>query len=224
MSVHDGHRARRKALFREQGLDPFADHEALELLLFYALPRRNVNPIAHELLRRFGTLEGVFNAPPEALEEVADIGENAATLIALLVPLLRRARTVGREKPVVLADARQRDEYFRDLFYGLREERLYAACLDAKCKLLCCQQVGRGAADAVGINLRLIVEHAFRSGASGVILAHNHPSGLALPSRDDLSATAAAEDALGRIGVRLLDHIIVADDDFVSLRENGSIS
>lgn len=223
MSVHDGHRARRKALFREQGLTPFADHEVLELLLFYALPRRDVNPLAHELIRRFGTLDGVLTASPESLAEVEGMGENAATLLSLILPLARRARLSGQERPVILSDGAQRGGFFRDLLHGEREERLYEACLDAKGKLLCCQLVGRGALDAVSLNLRLIVEHAFRSGAVSVVLAHNHPSGLALPSRDDLAATAAAEDALRRIGVRLEDHVIVADGDYVSLRDNGVI-
>ena len=96
MSVHEGHRQRKKEQFREHGLDAFADHEALELLLYYAIPRQDTNPIAHRLIERFGSLEGVFSAPAYELQKVEGVGENAATLIRLLFPLCRRARTSAR--------------------------------------------------------------------------------------------------------------------------------
>lgn len=95
MSVHEGHRQRKKEQFREHGLDAFADHEALELLLYYAIPRQDTNPIAHRLIERFGSLEGVFSAPAYELQKVEGVGENAATLIRLLFPLCRRVRTSG---------------------------------------------------------------------------------------------------------------------------------
>ena len=221
MSVHDGHRARKRAQFREHGLDAFADHEALELLLYYAVPRADTNPVAHRLLERFGSLDGVLSAPPGELEKVEGVGENAATLLALLLPLVRRARMTTAKTPVILNGTRAAGDYFTDLFFALREERLYEACLDAKGKLLRCDAVAEGGVDAVTLNLRKIVELAFRCNASAVILAHNHPSGVALPSPDDNQTTLMAWDALRKVGVELLDHIIVADDDFVSLKENG---
>ena len=221
MAVHDGHRARKKEQFREYGLDAFADHEALELLLYYAVPRIDTNPIAHRLLERFGSLDGVLSAPVRELEKVEGVGESAATLLALILPLVRRSRIAAAKTPVILNGTRSSGEYFTSLFFGMRDERLYEACLDAKGKLLRCALVGEGSVDTVSLNLRKIVEIAFQSNASTVILSHNHPSGVALPSQDDNQATLMAWDALHRIGIELLDHIIVADDDYVSLRENG---
>ena len=221
MAVHDGHRARKKEQFRAHGLDAFADHEALELLLFYAIPRVDTNPVAHRLIERFGSLDGVLSAPPEELEKVDGVGESAATLLSLILPLVRRSRMTASKKPVILGTTQAAGEYFVDLFFGMREERLYEACLDAKGKLLRCAKVADGSVDAVSVNIRVIVENALKCGASAVVLSHNHPSGVALPSEDDNATTLAVYDALRTVDIRLLDHIIVADDDFVSLRENG---
>ena len=221
MSVHDGHRARRKQQYRDFGLDVLAAHEALELLLFYALPRVDANPVAHRLLERFGSLEGVLCAPLQELERVEGVGASAATLVSLVLPLARRARTLSTRRPVILDSTQRAGDYFLDLFFGSTGERLYAACLDAKGKLLRCGVVADGGVDAVSLNLRRIVELAFQSSASAVILSHNHPSGVALPSEDDNRATLLAWDALHKVGVDLIDHIIVADGDFVSLRDNG---
>ena len=221
MAVHDGHRARKKEQFRTHGLDAFADHEALELLLFYAIPRVDTNPVAHRLIERFGSLDGVLSAPPEELEKVEGVGESAATLLSLILPLVRRSRMTASKKPVILGTTQAAGEYFVDLFFGMREERLYEACLDAKGKLLRCAKVADGSVDAVSVNIRVIVENALKCGASAVVLSHNHPSGVALPSEDDNATTLAVYDALRTVDIRLLDHIIVADDDFVSIRDNG---
>ncbi len=221
MAVHDGHRARKKEQFRTHGLDAFADHEALELLLFYAIPRVDTNPVAHRLIERFGSLDGVLSAPPEELEKVDGVGESAATLLSLILPLVRRSRMTASKKPVILGTTQAAGEYFVDLFFGMREERLYEACLDAKGKLLRCAKVADGSVDAVSVNIRVIVENALKCGASAVVLSHNHPSGVALPSADDNATTLAVYDALRTVDIRLLDHIIVADDDFVSIRDNG---
>ena len=219
--VHDGHRARRKAQFREHGLDVFTDHGALELLLFYAVPQRDVNPLAHRLLERFGSLEAVFCAPPEELEVVDGVGEHAATLLTLILPLVRRVYMQSTKSGVALCGSEQLGRYFRGLFFGLRQEIFYEACLDAKGKLLRCCKIADGSVDAVHINIRRVVENALRCQASAVPLAHNHPSGVALPSSDDNTTTLMVYDALRTVGIELVDHIIVADGDFVSLRDNG---
>ena len=221
MAVHDGHRQRKKEQFRMHGLDAFADHEVLELLLYYAIPRRDTNPVAHRLMERFGSLDGVFSATVEELEEVEGMGKNAATLLALWMPLYRRVRTKPTAKEVILNSTEQAGRYFMDLFFGMRREELYEACLDAKGKLLACSRIAEGSVDAVNINTRRLVENALKCGASAVILAHNHPSGIALPSPDDNTTTLALWDALRAVGIPLIDHIIVADEDYVSLRDNG---
>ena len=224
MSLHDGHRARKKEQFRKYGLDAFADHEVLELLLFYAIPRRDTNPAAHRLIERYGSLAGVLSAPPEELARIEGVGENAATLLALLRPVCRRACRAEKQKEAVILNSTERaGAYFCRIFEGVLEETLYEACLDAKGKLLSCTKLADGCEDSVHVNMRRIVENALRAQASAVILSHNHPSGIALPSGDDNMTTLMAYDALRTVGIRLIDHIIVADGDFVSLRDNGLI-
>lgn len=223
MGVHDGHRDRLRQKFAEHGLDPFADHEILELLLFYPIARRNTNAIAHQLLEQFDSLEGVFSASEESLCQVAGVGEQAALFLHLMGELQRRLRLREGKEPVILNSTQSVGNYFLQRFDCEQVEVLYLACLDAKGKLLKCCRLSEGTSAAAEVNVRRVVEYALRFNATAVILAHNHPSGVALPSREDIVATAQIESALGAIGVTLVDHIIVADGDFVSMAENGTL-
>ena len=224
MGIHDGHREKMRARFLAAGLDAFADHEALELLLYYAIPRRDTNPIAHELMDRFGTLSGVLSAvleaPAEDLRKVEGIGESAAILLRLVPQLSRKAR-LADAREMVLNSVDRAGSYLMELFAGLSRESLYQLCLDQKGKLLACKRLSQGGANSTDLNIRLLMENAILTSASAVILSHNHPSGIALPSEDDIATTEQAQKALGTIGVRLADHIIVADGDFVSMADSG---
>lgn len=221
MNVHEGHRERKKRQFRENGLDSFQEHEVLELLLYYAIPRRDTNPIAHALLKRFGSLDAVFAAPEEELMRVDGIGENAAALIRLILPLYRRIRISASAEETILNSTEKAGAFFVDRFAGERTEIMYQACLDAKGKLLNVQKLSSGDVDFVYADIRSIVQNALLCRASAVVLAHNHPSGVALPSEADNTVTLQIHQVLQSVGVTLFDHIIVADDDFVSLRDNG---
>ena len=223
MSIHDGHRSRKREQFLRHGLDAFADHEVLELLLFYALPRRDTNEIAHRLLGHFGSLEAVFSADVEELQKVEGIGENAATLLALVLPLQQRVRLSTRAKEVALATSAAAGAFVCDLFFGEKEEKLYVLCLDGKGRLLSAVPMGEGGMEQLNLNSRRFAQIVLSANASAVILAHNHPSGVALPSPEDLRATGIVKSALETLGVALADHIIVADDDFVSLRDSGEL-
>ena len=220
MGLHDGHRARKKEQFRRHGLDGFADHEVLELLLYYAIPRRDTNETAHRLLQKFGSLQNVFSAGAEELARVEGVGESAALFLTLLPAVQKRAaRSGGREK--VLNSVDKCGRFFLELLAHQRQETLYQACLDAKGKLLSCKRLSQGSADCTALSVRQVVENALLSDASAVVLAHNHPSGVALPSENDRAVTLWVRDALKAIDIRLLDHIIVADGDFVSMNQSG---
>ena len=220
MNVHEGHRERKKRRFVESGLDSFEEHEVLELLLYYAIPRKDTNPIAHGLLKKFGSLDAVFAAPAEELMRVEGVGENAAVLIRLIQPLYRRIRISATEE-TILNSVEKAGAFFMGRFAGERTESMYQACLDAKGKLLQVQKLSSGDVNFVHADIRAIVQNALLCRASAVILAHNHPSGVALPSDADNAVTMQVRDVLQSVGVVLFDHIIVADDDFVSLRQNG---
>lgn len=225
MGMHDGHRARKKSRFLEQGLGSFADHEVLELVLFYAIPRRDTNETAHRLMERFGSLQGVLEADREELEKVPGVGENAALLLKLIPAVCRRAAQPDTRLPgKPIRNGTEAGAYFVRRLDGEKRELLYLMCLDGKGKVLSCRCLSSGSANMTSASVRQVVEQALRCGASAVILAHNHPSGIALPSRADQQMTQQVVDALAPLGIRLLDHIVVADGDFVSMADSGIIT
>lgn len=220
MGVHDGHRERKRAQFRAHGADSFADHELLELLLFYAIPRQDTNPVAHALIDRFGSLDRVLSAPAEELEKVPGVGPGAAILLNLVPQVARRAK-LAAANGTILDTTERIGDFFVGQLTAQTTEVMYQLCLDAKGRMLCCRKVCEGDVASVGLNLRKIVENALLCNAVLVALAHNHPSGVAFPSHEDKIATLQVREALDTVNVKLVDHIIVADDDFVSLREEG---
>lgn len=222
MGLHDGHRARKKEQFLRAGPDSFADHELLELALFYAIPRRDVNGTAHLLLERFGSLAGVLNADAEELRRVSGVGDSAAVLLKLLTAVACRAGG-GREIRIV-SSTEEAGRYFLRLLDGESREILYLMCLDGKGKVLSCRAVSSGSVNMTAASVRQVVEQSLRAGSAAVILAHNHPSGVALPSRADQHMTEQVQEALRPLGIRLLDHIVVADGDFVSMADSGIIT
>lgn len=222
MGIHDGHREKMRQRFLKSGLESFADHEALELLLYYAIPRRDTNPIAHALMDRYGSLPAVLSAPVEDLKKVEGIGESAAILLKLVPQLQQKAQLTEVER--VLNSSEKAGEFLLHLFAGETHEVVYALCLDRKGKLIIHKRLGEGGISSAGLDIRKLMECAILSSASAVILSHNHPSGIALPSNDDFIATERAKEALRNIDVQLADHIIVADGDFVSLADSGYLT
>jgi len=221
MGIHDGHREKMRRRFLETGLEGFADHEALELLLYYAIPRRDTNPIAHALMERYDSLSGVLNAPVEDLEKVEGIGESAAILLSLVSRLSRKARIADASQETILNSSERAGAYLLERFAGERRELVFLLCLDRKGRLLACKRLAEGDVASADLNIRKVVEMALLTSASAVILAHNHPSGVAVPSSSDEAATRQVAEALRTIGVRLVDHIVVADRDFVSMADSG---
>lgn len=221
MSGHQGHRQRLRERFQEEGLDNFQEHEVLELLLYYCIPRRDTNPIAHDLINRFGSLAGVLEAPERELKKVEGVGSSAATFFAILRAAERyyMVNRVDDSRPLTSIEACGR--FLVPQFRNRRNESVYLLCLDAKCKMLCCRLVGEGSVNSAAVPIRRIVEMALEANATSVVLAHNHPSGIALPSGDDVQTTKRLAMALNAVEIALVDHIIVADEDYVSLAQSG---
>lgn len=220
MADHSGHRDRLRGEFLARS-ESFPDHKVLELLLFYALPRQDTNPIAHDLLERFGSLEGVLDAPPEALAQVKGVGDRSAVLFKAVKELARRY-AAGRSRIGNLITTNYAAyEILHPLFFGARNEKVYLLCLDGKKKLLGCAKLGEGNVNAAEVTPRGVVETALNHNAARVILAHNHVSGLALPSDEDKATTLYLQTLLSQVGVLLDDHLIFVDDDMVSLKDSG---
>lgn len=221
MGVHDGHRARLKGRFLEHGLDSFNELNALELVLFYAIPRRDTNEIAHALIERFGSLAGVMDASYHELLEIPGVGESAATLITMIPQLMRKAEMSKADSVSVIRNANDAGKYLVPRFLHRKEEHLLLLCLDSRKRIISCTELNSGVVNAVDTSVRKIVETALRCRACSAILAHNHPDGLALPSREDDYMTRQAHSSLALVGIELVDHIVVAGNDFVSYSESG---
>ena len=221
MSIHEGHRQRLKDRFRQEGLDGFNEVNALEMLLFYCVPRSDTNPLAHRLIERFGSFSGVLDASIEELEAVEGVGHSISTFLAF-IPQLERYYNDNKNKNLkILTSVSQCGEYLRPKFINRKNEMVYMVCLDAKCKVLSCKQLGEGSVNSAGVPIRRIVDVALKMNASSVILAHNHPGGVASPSSDDIQTTIRVSQALAGVDVVLTDHLIFADGDYTSIVDSG---
>lgn len=221
-NIHAGHRQRMKQEFLARGLDGIPDHKALEMMLFFSIPQGDVNPLAHDLVNQFGSLFGVFGASYEQLVSIKGVGENTAILILLINALFTRFLQGQVDLEGVYQTCWQFKELLEPEFFGARNEMVYLVCLDAKMKLLAPpKRLSEGAANAAFISTRKVMEAALACNASAVVLAHNHISGLAFPSTDDIVTTKHLALSLRQVGILLYDHLIVADGEIVSMRDSG---
>ncbi|HJH62742.1 MAG TPA: DNA repair protein RadC [Firmicutes bacterium] len=219
--VHAGHRRRAKEEFLARGLNGLADHRVLELLLFYAIPRGDVNPLAHALVEHFGGLTGVLNATYEQLREVKGIGENAACLLRLIPAVAARYMELNADVSGQMLTNWQFQDLLLPLFLGARNELAYLVCMDAKSKLIACRPLGEGTLDQVGVAKRKVVEIALACNASRVALAHNHVSGVAVFSSADVRTTLELRQLLRQVHVELVDHFVVAAGEMISMAASG---
>lgn len=207
--------------FRNEGLDHFDQVQVLELLLFYCIPRRDTNELAHTLINRFGSVSRVMNASIEELMQVPGVGKNTATFLHLAKEAGRYYQVDSTRKGALMNDIEDCGKFLLPYFIGRQKETVFLLCLNANCNVICCREIGEGELNAAVISPRRVVEIALAEKASTVVLAHNHPSGVALPSPEDVMVTRRLAAALAAVDVTLFDHLIVADDDFVSLVQSG---
>ena len=221
MGIHDGHRSRMKQEFLQGGLTHFSEPRALELLLFYSRMQGDVNPTAHALLDAFGSLAGVLEADPQELMSVPGVGENTAVLLKLIPALAAKYLASRTSAETIIRNSGDLRDLFAPYFFGARNELSFLACFDSKLKLLGVRKISEGGPNETNIGPRQIATAALSYNASAVVLAHNHPSGLASPSDDDISTTRYLFQVLRGLGIVLYDHVILADDDMVSMRDSG---
>ncbi len=217
--VHKGHRKRIRERFINYGADNFQNHELLELLLTYAIPRIDVNPLAHSLLDEFGSLAGVLNAQPEDLCQVEGIGESAAALLHLMPALFQRysqSHVAGKQydSPEKLA------EYLMSYYVDKTCEQAVAILLDNNCRIIRLCQVGEGTPSSVLIDTRKLVQCAMKYNAANVVLGHNHPSGSCRPSRQDIRETTYLRDLLKSLGAPVVDHIVIGQNEWISMNQS----
>ena len=219
-SMHSGHRARMRSRVRQNGLHSLAEHEMLEYLLFFVLPRQDTNPIAHALLDRFHTFANVLEASEEELQTVSGIGPSAAEFLHALFEVHRYCQKSEVGKPKRLVDTGQTAAYLVPLFHGKKQEQLLLLALDDRDRLLRPIRLDEGSLGSLNVNISKVAAQALSAGATVVILAHNHPGGLVLPSKDDVFATAELMRALAVLQIRVRDHFIVSGEEWLSMRES----
>lgn len=218
-NIHKGHRKRVKDNFLKNGLDNFEDHQILELLLFYALPQRDTNELAHRLIGKFGSISAVFDAPVCELTKFG-LSDNTVALLKL-IPDISRIYTVDKhDNDSKIIDVNNLSEYFKDRFIGRNVEFLYLLLIDTKGKEVYSGEISKGSINSTDVPTRKIVELSLLYNAKYVAIAHNHLSGFALPSKQDLVTTQNIYNALKLINVRLIDHIIIAENDSISLKDS----
>ncbi len=217
----EGHRDRLRKRFREENIDTIPDYIVLEMMLHGVISRCDTCELARTLIREFGGLPQVIDAPICELMKIRGMGERAAMHLKLIPLYYRKYSTLKWGKSLVFNSAETVGKYMLDRLIGYESEILLVACMDTNCKLLACKPVFEGTINAVNISIRKVVEFALQFNSARVIIAHNHLSGNALPSSDDLETTRKLACALEYVGIRLDDHIIVAGDDFISLAQSG---
>lgn len=220
-SIHDGHRERMRGEILKNGINESTPpHKILEFLLFYCIARKDTNLIAHALIDKFGTLSGVLDAPIQEIAAVEGMGESSALFLKSIMPV---ARIYMGEKANTRSAFRNIDElgeYALKQYAGRSFEQASIISLDGKGKLLGFDFLPEGDLSSVGISFRDVIGILIRHNAVAAVLVHNHPSGIALPSMKDGEITKSLADTLKNIGVYLVDHIIVAGGDFISMAQS----
>ncbi len=218
---HTGHRQRQRDRYRATGLDGYAAHEVLEMILDYAIPRRDNNGLAHELLEHFGSLHNVLDASVEALMRVDGIGEYSAVLLSLFAQVEKRVAQSRMEQKASLQNRSDAEKYCIQLFKGCKVEHFYAIYLNGQMEVLAKVLIARGSISDVPSYPRIVADYALRYNAHAVIICHNHPGGSLTPSSADIGATIRMQAVLEELEVRLIDHLVVAEGQAVSAMENG---
>lgn len=209
-----------KEEFLARGIEGWPDHRVLELALFYAIPQGDVNDLAHELIERFGSLSGVFDASVDDLCRVKGVSTHTAAYLRLIPALAGRyigSRTRNEDLVNTQQDAM---DLLLPYFFGCRNELVYILCLDSKNKVLGVRRIAEGSIEAADVNLRRIAEEAFALRSTRIYLAHNHVTNLPLPSEQDWTVTDVVRGALAPFQITLIDHFIFKDGEMVSLEDS----
>jgi DNA repair protein RadC len=216
--MHENHRKRMKERFLREGITHFEPHNVLELLLFYSIPQKDSNELAHTLIDRFGSLTGVFEAAYTDLIEIDGVKEHTATLIKLIPELAQRyvsesASVQGQFLPTLAKIG----EYFKAKYIGITKETVFLLLMDNKYKVIDCVKIYEGSVNSAAITMRKLIEITLEHKASTAVLAHNHPAGLPIPSPDDIFTTNEAARAFSLMGINFPAHILVAGDKYINI-------
>ena len=210
-NLHAGHRQRMLKKYREHGIECFAEHEILEILLFLVFSRRNTNNISHMLIEKFGSIKGVLSADHNELTEVENVGDSAATFLCFIGDFIRWLST-HRTKKIPLNTPDKIIEYCEPLFANTTKEMTYILLLDARHDLVSQTRLNVGGPDCTTVHTKSIVRNAVFADSTNIIIVHNHTCGSAAPSIADINATRDLFNIMRTVGINLVDHIIISPD------------
>jgi len=219
----EGHRERLRQRYLSGGISAFSDRDALELLLTYAVPRKDTRGIAYRLLEKFASLKNVLMQPPSMLQTVEGIGPAASVLLSMITSVTARSLKPSIGVEVIDSPSKVRN-YLETMMGTLRKEKLIALLLDSRNRLISECVLEFGTVDRAAVHPRNLLEKVIATGATAVILVHNHPGGARKASQEDINLTRRLNDLGKSLGFRVLDHMIVADGETLSLREEGLFS
>jgi len=216
-NLHANHRSRLRRRFQKEGLAHFGPHQMLELLLCYAIPRRDVNPLAHRLIDRFGSLSGVFEAEYEELLRCPGVGENTATLLRMIAPLCRAYMMDKESRYPNFGDMHKLGSYLVNYYIGETREKLVAIYLNNRGEMIDLAVISEGTVNRTEVDARRVAEKALQHRAASVVLAHNHPDGTSEPSESDLGLTSSISQFLSQMAIPLAEHFIVAGHRYTGI-------
>ena len=220
-NLNEGHRDRLRGKFIKEGFGNFADHEMLEMLLFYAYPRCDTNKMAHKMINEFGSLANVLDADVHILCERLKITERVAVLLHMIPALAHRYHRNKADRNLFMDTPEAVGEFLQTLYMGDKVEKLYVLCLDARRRLIHAVLLTVGTLDEVAVYTREVMKAVFQHDAKYIILSHNHPGGSFQPSRQDYEATRDVVDALAYCSVKVLDHVVVSGERYFSMAKRS---
>ncbi len=219
--MHDNHRQRMIERCQRTGFDSFADHEILEMLLYFSKPRCDTNETAHLLLERFGRIDNVFEATPEELMQIDGIGQRSAVLMHLIRESARRYTKAVMQNRKRFSHIREVAEYAHACFVGATTEQLYLFLFNNGMEMIDSILLTTGAINSAEIPSRMMIEKAILKKAACAVLAHNHPHGMAVPSESDIQLTYHAAEVLGLINIPLLEHLVFAENRYACIMKTN---
>ena len=218
--MHENHRQRMMDRCQKTGFASFADHEVLEMLLYFSKPRCDTNETAHLMLERFGRIDNVFEATPEELMMIDGIGQSSAVLMQLIRESARRYTKAVMQNRKRFSHIREVAEYAHACFVGATSEQLYLFLFNNGMEMIDSILLTTGAINSAEIPSRMMIEKAILKKASCAVLAHNHPHGMAVPSDCDIQLTYHAAEVLGLINIPLLEHLVFAENRYACIMKN----
>lgn len=222
-NLHKEHRKRLRNRYVNAGIESFAEHEILEMLLFYVIPRRDTNPLAHKLINEFGSLQNVLNSSCQDLITIDGIGPATADFLTFIGDVIQFC-TCNNYARFSLKNKEKRYSYFlNELQYEMRKEILMVACMDNSMCVRKCSKLNAGEPGTVHFDIQSLTNMILESRCTNVILAHNHPNGEAVPSYEDIQSTKYIKKTLKALGITLIDHIIIGNKQAYSMAEQNRI-